>query len=263
MRTLFGELRVGGTTTANIKKLRAALSALFATAVEDGHVRTNPVNGIRIPGPPVGDPALDDDTKPKALTREGLGLLLAAIPAEWRLFFELLAHTGLRISEAVGLTWEHVDLGERPRVCVREQVYRGERKRLKSSHGRRDIPLSQGMARQLLEHRRDNYRGDQSPVFASVRGSELQPSNVRSRVLMKASKPLGLGWIGFHTFRHTCASLLFEGGKNVKQVQEWLGHADPGFTLRTYVHLLDDGLGGAEFLDRAVGASQTKVTCPE
>jgi hypothetical protein len=27
-------------------------------------------------------------------------------------------------------------------------------------------------------------------------------------------------------------------------VQEWLGHADPGFTLRTYVHLLDAGVGG-------------------
>lgn len=36
-----------------------------------------------------------------------------------------------------------------------------------------------------------------------------------------------------HTFRHTCASLLFAAGKNVKQVQVWLGHADPGFTVRT------------------------------
>jgi hypothetical protein len=35
----------------------------------------------------------------------------------------------------------------------------------------------------------------------------------------------------------------------VKQVQEWLGHADPGFTLRTYVHLMDEGLGDAAFFD--------------
>jgi hypothetical protein len=38
----------------------------------------------------------------------------------------------------------------------------------------------------------------------------------------------------------------------VKQVSEWLGHADPGFTLRTYVHLMDDGLGDAAFMDDAV-----------
>src|ERR671916_29657 len=48
-------------------------------------------------------------------------------------------------------------------------------------------------------------------------------------------------------------------GKNVKQVQEWLGHADPGFTLRTYVHLLDEGLGDADFLDEAVTADPSRV----
>lgn len=52
--------------------------------------------------------------------------------------------------------------------------------------------------------------------------------------------------------RHTCASMLFEAGRNVKQVQEWLGHADPSFTLRTHVHLMDAGVGGAEFFDEAV-----------
>jgi hypothetical protein len=65
--------------------------------------------------------------------------------------------------------------------------------------------------------------------------------------------------VSFHTFRQTCASLLFAEGKNVKQVQEWLGHADPGFTLRTYVHLLDDGLGDADFLDEAVTADPSRV----
>jgi integrase len=58
--------------------------------------------------------------------------------------------------------------------------------------------------------------------------------------------------VSFHTFRHTCASLLFAEGRNVKQVQEWLGHADPGFTLRTYVHLLDEGLGDPTFLDEVI-----------
>ena len=61
--------------------------------------------------------------------------------------------------------------------------------------------------------------------------------------------------IGFHTFRHTCASLLFDQGRNVKQVAEWLGHADPSFTLRTYVHLMDARVGDADFLDEAVAAA--------
>lgn len=94
--------------------------------------------------------------------------------------------------------------------------------------------------------------------------------NLASRVLKPAAAAVGLctdvagkdepaPWVSFHTFRHTCASLLFAKGKNVKQVQEWLGHADPGFTLRTYVHLLDEGLGGADFFDEAVTAVPSRV----
>lgn len=47
----------------------------------------------------------------------------------------------------------------------------------------------------------------------------------------------------FHTFRHTVASRLFAEGRNILQVQRWLGHHSPSFTLDTYVHLLDKDLG--------------------
>jgi hypothetical protein len=36
-----------------------------------------------------------------------------------------------------------------------------------------------------------------------------------------------------------------------------LGHADPGFTLRTYVHLMDEGIGDAAFFDAAVAPERT------
>ena len=52
----------------------------------------------------------------------------------------------------------------------------------------------------------------------------------------------GSSSLGFHTFRHTRATLLFRSGWNAVQVQRFLGHSDPGFTLRRYVHLLDDDL---------------------
>jgi integrase len=140
-------------------------------------------------------------------------------------------------------------------VRVREQFYKGERKSLKSGNGRRDLPLSSGMAKRLLAHRADYYGGDKSPVFPSVTGNVLYPANIARDALKPAAKSVGLGWVSFHTFRHTCASLLFEAGRDVKQVAEWLGHADPAFTLRTYVHLMDEGIGDAEFMDSAVGGS--------
>jgi integrase len=54
-------------------------------------------------------------------------------------------------------------------------------------------------------------------------------------------------WVSFHPFRQTRASLLFDAGRNVKQVAEWLGHADPAFTLRTLVHLMGEALGDADY----------------
>ncbi|MGH2853716.1 MAG: tyrosine-type recombinase/integrase [Solirubrobacteraceae bacterium] len=46
-----------------------------------------------------------------------------------------------------------------------------------------------------------------------------------------------------YTFRHTVASRLFAEGRNILQVQRWLGHHSPSFTLDTYVHLLEKDLG--------------------
>lgn len=275
VRDLFGQMRRDGRTTSEIKKTRAALSVMFATAFEDGVVQSNPVLGVRIPLPSEDETPSAD--KAKALTRAELGVLLAALPPESQLFCTFLAHTGLRISEAVGLRWEHLDLGEHPKVRVREQLYKGKRKRLKSRDGKRDIPLSPGMAQQLLALRRDGYRGPESPVFASKAGTPLRPENVYRRALAPAAIAAGFkveveiagkkrarSTVSFHTFRHTCASLLFEAGRNVKQVQAWLGHADPGFTLKTYIHLMDSGVGGADFLDQAVegAAVEAHIVAP-
>ena len=87
-----------------------------------------------------------------------------------------------------------------------------------------------------------------------------------SGVIKPAARKAGVPWVSAHTFRHTCASVLFEGGKNPKQVQEWLGHHASGYTMDTYVHLLEGGLGDADFLDQAVhvggntGATQDPQT---
>jgi integrase len=79
---------------------------------------------------------------------------------------------------------------------------------------------------------------------------------VRRRALKPAAEEAGAPWAGFHTFRHTWASMLFERGANAVQVQRWLGHHSAAFTLATYVHLLSDDLGdpldlGAELADVA------------
>ena len=80
-------------------------------------------------------------------------------------------------------------------------------------------------------------------MFAGRTGAMLDRSNLRRDALTPATTAIGAGWMGFHTLRHTCASLLFDEGRNAVQVQRWLGHHSPAFTLATYVHLLSDDLG--------------------
>jgi integrase len=80
-------------------------------------------------------------------------------------------------------------------------------------------------------------------VFRSAVGTLLDPDNLADRVLGPACAEASVEWAGFHTFRHTVASRLFAAGRNAVQVQRWLGHHSPSFTLDTYVHLLDDDLG--------------------
>ena len=96
-------------------------------------------------------------------------------------------------------------------------------------------------------------------MLASQSGGCLDASNVAARVLKPAARRAGVPWAGFHTFRHTCATMLFRYGLNAKQAQMWLGHHSPAFTLATYVHLLPDDLPDPGFLDGLTSAADRVV----
>jgi integrase len=110
-----------------------------------------------------------------------------------------------------------------------------------------------------------------TPLFTNSRGGRLNDGNERRRVLKPAAAAAGLvepnpvtgedePWVGFHSFRHTFASLLIDEGKNIAVVAAWLGHDNPRVTLDTYAHLMDRGLGGASFLDTLVVSGNTWAT---
>jgi integrase len=216
----------------------APVKALLATAAEDGLIRSNPAAGLRnlIPASPK-----TDEEKVKALTEAELAKVLAQVPERWRLFFEFLAEAGLRIGEAVEVRYSDLDLG-RGALHVRRSYYRG-RVDLPKGRKTRRVRLSEEMTRKLWALRKETRAADDDLVFAGDSGGRVVQPNLMSRVLKPAAVRAGVGdWVGFHTFRHTCATVLFRSGWNAVQVQKFLGHADPGFTLRRYVHLLDEDL---------------------
>jgi integrase len=244
LKKLAAELARKGLAPASVRCVLGPVRALFATAHEDGLIRHNPAAGLRLISPTLKH----TQTKRRALSEPELQRFLNALPHAWRLFFELLAHTGLRISEAIALTWADIDLDQR-RLHVRRRRYRGRLDTPKSDFGLRAIPLAPQLAHSLSTRRGNSPT--ESICFPSETGGYLDPSNIRYRVLKPSAKTVGLDWVGFgfHTFRHTCASTLFRHGLNVKQVQVWLGHHSPAFTLAVYIHLLPDDLPNPAFLD--------------
>lgn len=252
VRAFVTHLEASGLRASTVRSVLAPVRAMLATAVEDGSLASNPAREIRIGGD--SDEQAENAAEIRALTKAELRELFAEIPDEWRPFFELLTQTGLRISEAIGLQWRDVELGESPELHIRRQDCRGEVGPLKTKNSRRDLPLSPSLARWLWRESRG--KRDTAPIFTTKAGTPLSDRNVDRRVLGPAKLAAGLPWVTFHTFRHTCASLLFGDGRDVKQVSKWLGHANASFTLDVYVHLMDDGKGDAAFFDDVLGPAQ-------
>lgn len=194
------------------------------------------------------------------LTREQLARLLSEIPVTWRPFFELLASTGLRISEAIALRVMDVDLEtDQPRLRVRRAIVSGQLSAPKSRHGRRTVPISRGLARQLVALVAD--RGETELLFVGAHGAPLRPGNLRYRVMIPAAERAGVPWARFHTLRHTCAALLIDAGASSLRLQRWMGHHSAAFTLDNYGHLINGELGpsldlGEELLTAAPAGRQ-------
>jgi integrase len=242
---------------STVRNIMAPLRACLATAVREGIIRSNPAREVDMPHRPTAEDSEDEEVR--AMTRDELATVLALLPDRWRLFFTVLAATGLRVSEALALQWRHLQLdGSKPHVKVRRALVRGRMGPPKSKHGRRDMPLDAGLVSALRERRKGSeWPGDKDLVFPSLNGAVMSQGNLRRRVLKPAREEACMEWVGFHAFRHTCATLLFADGRNVKQVQRWLGHHSAAFTLATYVHLLDGDIG--EPLSLVQGANKVRT----
>jgi integrase len=125
----------------------------------------------------------------------------------------------------------------------------------KSRHGARLIPLTPELAA-LLGAYRPHQAAEDAFVFPGRDGGASDQGSLRRRVLIPAAERAGLNGVGFHTLRHTCASMLIESGVSPLRLQRWMGHHSRAFTLETYGHLIDGDLGPALDLRKELRAAQ-------
>ena len=230
----------------SIRNAYTPLTGCLAAAAREGLIRSNPCTGAKLPR------RLSQRKRARVFpgpNGDVMELVVGLVKPTYRLLFEVLAETGLRRSEVLGLRGRDLLLdGEAPKLAVRQRVRRQKGEGIqdgnpKSAAGERDVPISWHLADKL----RALKTAPTAYVFATRSGKPLSGDNLQSRVLRpaleEAGLPSGEGW-GFHEFRHTVASRLFEQGRNIVQVSNWLGHSSATETLGTYAHLLNDDLGG-------------------
>ncbi len=168
-----------------------------------------------------------------------------------RLFplWRLLAMTGLRRGEALGLRWHDVDT-ESGRITVRRQRvqvgYRVEEYPTLKGGAAHPVSIDGGTVAALRRQSQQQlddaaewqaaWIGD-GHVFCRENGEPWQPDRV-TKLFDQAVKASGATRIRLHDLRHTHATLALQAGIHPKVVQERLGHATVAMTMDTYSHVI-------------------------
>jgi integrase len=166
----------------------------------------------------------------------------------------LLATTGMRRGEVLGLRWRDVDLDARTarvtRTLITTDVQRKGSPGMawgtpKTAKGRRTVVLDVETVRALRTHheRQQAERAalgpayqDQDLIVCHLDGTPIHPKTV-SYQFARAVRLAGLPRIRLHDLRHTHATLALHAGVHPRVVQERLGHANVSITLDTYSHV--------------------------
>ena len=222
---------------ATARTCRSIISGVLGLAVRQGALQTNPTRDIeRLEGRP--------SKEPRALTREEqaawfLGLAEDSVAQRQDLvdFSAFLLATGLRIGEALAVTWSEVSL-DRGLLTVTSTLIRVTgrglvRKGTKSRAGQRQLLLPTWCVL-MLERRVALGVGQDEPVFATLDGGFRDPRNM-SRNLAAARDRLGFAWVTAHSWRKTMATVLDDNGASARMIADQLGHSRVSMSLDVYL----------------------------
>jgi integrase len=218
-------------------KIRNHMSALFSHAIRHElffpREGINPLSRVRQGAGRVREPDV--------LTLSEIRSILDRIePQAIKMMVVVAAASGLRRSEIRGLKWMDCDLAGRW-FRLRRGLVRKHETNLKTEASRRGIPILPELAEALLEWRHATpYNRDDDWVFASPFTNGKRPywaeSALKAHIRPAAESARINKTIGWHTFRHSLASLLGSMKEDTKTVQELMRHASSKITMDVYQH---------------------------
>lgn len=230
--------KAGGTPTWTPKTINGTLVPLremLSHAVDWGYLETSPAAMVK--------PLRREPTEREILSPDELALVLEAAEGQYALLFRMAALLGLRRGELLGLRWDDLEL-DRRRLHVRQTYTNTGFGSPKSRAGRRVVPLTPGIARELRRHRLGAPSNEHGLVFASSVGTPIDPRNLVTS-WHRTLRTAGVRMLAFHSLRHTAVSLMIaHEGLNPKQLSSVIGHASIQLTYDTYGHLMPDAFDG-------------------
>lgn len=240
---------------ATVRNAHARLHKAMKVAIQR-HIRAdNPSDNIDLPE------ARPEPIHP--LDYEQVFRLVEALEGDrWAPLYWLLINLGLREAEALGLTWDAIDL-KKGTIRIYRQLKRIPKaeggnqfvlqttKKLASD---RLLDIDEGsvamlrtlrtsqMEEQLISGKR--WKNTLGLVFTTETGAPIHPSNLLKH-FHKTLAAAELPKVRIHDLRHTCATLMLDAGEQLVTVSKILGHSSVAVTAKIYAHALDKSKASA------------------
>lgn len=232
-----------GLSPKTVRNIHGVLAKAFHDAVRWNRVLRNPCHAA--------DPPKGTSPEMRSWTSDEIRAFIAATSTHrWAGVWALLATTGMRRGEALGLRWRDLDL-DAGRVTIQSTrvrfANRVERSTPKTARGNRTITVGPATVAALRAWRKQQasdrllmgagWQNGDDLVVTIADGSAPNPEAF-SNLFAKLVKRAGLPPIRLHDLRHSYASAALRDGVPVKVVSQRIGHADVGVTLKVYAHVL-------------------------
>lgn len=221
-----------GTAQSTALLYRAKLNTVCRHAVDVGALAKNPVTGSAVPKP--------QTTARAALSPDALTAVLTLPVDDARAFCaSLMARTGLRAGEMLGVRW----------ADVRGSVLHVPRAVTKTDAGERDVPLDAGTVDYIAARRAvlESVHGEVDDNLQLCCRETLNPLTYSTFLRWWSEHRDGLGCPGTvpHQLRHTYLTNLAQAGVHPAVMQRLAGHASPEMSMRIYTHVNQSDMADA------------------
>ena len=211
-----------GQSPRSIARALSAARAFFRYLAREGQVTNNPVDGVRAPKPGKRLPGtLDADTMAALLAISDQRPIARRDKAMMELFYS----SGLRLAELTALNLNDVNLSDQ----TARVLGKGNKERI--------VPVGKVASAALAAWLKVRPRfaasvvqNDQPAIFVTANGTRISRRAVQDRVRYWAKRQGIDARVYPHLFRHSCATHVLESSRDLRGVQELLGHADIGTT---------------------------------